>query len=611
MPAAQPAPESTQASLAARICERGQGTAEEPARARRCERLNERGLTADNGNALDPTRRQVLQTLAALGVGSAVFQRAVAAQAQPGTTVTPEMIQQAEWVAGLKLSEADRKSTALSLQRLVGDFEAMRRIPLDNSVAPALVFHPSAGPQANDERPTGTVTPSVQAAPKRPDSAETLAFMPTSELSALIRTKQISSVELTKLYLQRLRQYDPTLHCVVNLTENVALKQAEQADREIAAGRYRGPLHGIPWGAKDLIAYPGYPTTWGAAPYKDRVIDTKATVARRLEDAGAVLAAKLTLGALAMGDKWFGGLTRNPWNVQVGSSGSSAGPASASAAGLVGFTLGSETLGSIISPCVRCGATGLRPTFGRVSRHGCMTLSWSMDKIGPIARSVEDCALVFGAIHGADGLDASAVNRPFSWPSARDLRSLRVGYPEDGRLKERPEFAVLRDVGVQLVPLKIDIKKHPLNAMLLILTVEAATAFDDVPRHGPTEGFNEWPHTFRRGQFVPAVEYLRANRLRTLLIKEMEELLSPVDVLVADNALVWSNLTGHPMLVLPNGFRKAGDIEVPTSLTFTGRLFGETELLAVGHAYQQATGFHLRRPPLDKPPPKPPEGKGK
>ena len=275
------------------------------------------------------------------------------------------------------------------------------------------------------------VEPIETAAGKRPSSDDALAFLPLTELAALVRTRQVTARELAELYLARLKRYDPALHCVVNLTEELAMKQAEAADREIAAGRYRGALHGIPWGAKDLIAYPGYPTTWGAIPFKTQTIDTKATVAARLDAAGAVLAAKLSLGALAMGDRWFEVMTRNPWNKAQGSSGSSAGSAAAVAAGLVGFAIGSETLGSIVSPCRRCGATGLRPTFGRVSRHGCMTLAWSMDKLGPIARSVEDCALVFGAIHGADGYDASAVDRPFNWPSCRETKSFTVGYFEE------------------------------------------------------------------------------------------------------------------------------------------------------------------------------------
>src|SRR5205823_5688539 len=267
-------------------------------------------------------------------------------------------------------------------------------------------------------------------------------FYSVRQLAELVRSRKVSSTDLIQMYLERLKRYDPILKFVITLTEDRALAQAKEADRDIASGKYRGPLHGLPWGAKDLLAVKGYRTTWGAGGFEDQKIDEDATVVQRLDAAGAVLVAKLTLGALAQGDKWFGGMTRNPWNVKDGSSGSSAGSASAAAAGLVGFAVGSETLGSIVSPCTRCGVTGLRPTFGRVSRHGCMTLSWSMDKLGPIARSVEDCALIFGAIHGADGFDAAAVNRPFSWPLARDLRSLRIGYDEEGKpAKDRPELA--------------------------------------------------------------------------------------------------------------------------------------------------------------------------
>jgi hypothetical protein len=371
--------------------------------------------TPDPTAPYTPTRRHLLKALAGLGVGSAVFQRALAAQAEKAPAVTPEMVQQAEWIAGLKLSEADRKSLAQSLTQMVRDFETMRGVKLPNHVPPALAFNPAPWLPPAPAGHRGSVEPISRAAPKKPDAPDDLAFLPVTSLAALVRGRQVSSVELTKLYLERLKKYDPVLHCVVTQTDDLALQQAEQADREIAAGRYRGPLHGIPWGAKDLIAYPGYKTTWGAAPFKEQTLDVKATVARRLEEAGAVLIAKLTLGALAMGDRWFGGMTRNPWNPEQGSSGSSAGSASAAVAGLVGFALGSETLGSIVSPSRVCGSSGLRPTFGRVSRYGCMTLSWSMDKIGPLARSIEDCALVFGAIHGFDGLDASAVDPGHVW----------------------------------------------------------------------------------------------------------------------------------------------------------------------------------------------------
>jgi Asp-tRNA(Asn)/Glu-tRNA(Gln) amidotransferase A subunit family amidase len=538
--------------------------------------------------------------LAGLGVGPAVFRRALAAAADKAPEVTADMIRQAEWIAGITLSDKDRKALVGGLNQMQRSFETMRAVPLPNHIPPALSFDPAPWLPPSTEPVRRTAEPTVAAAPRKPDAAEDLAFLPVTALAALVRTRQVSSVELTKLYLERLHRYGPLLHCVVSYTEDLALRQAEGADREIAAGRYRGPLHGIPWGAKDLIAYPGYRTTWGATPFKDQVIDTKATVARRLEEAGAVLVAKLTLGALAMGDRWFGGMTRNPWDPRRGSSGSSAGSGSATAAGLVGFALGSETLGSIVSPARECGVSGLRPTFGRVSRYGCMTLSWSMDKVGPMARSVEDCALVFGAIHGFDGLDPSAVDRPFAWPPARDLRSLRVGYVEgQGGDKERDELRVLRDLGVRLVPIKLP-SKYPVQALQLILGTEAAAVFDDLTRRGVTEGLNSWPQTFRRGEFVPAVEYLRANRIRTLVIREMEEVMRQVDLYVGGNDLLLTNLTGHPMVVLPNGFRKANGVELPNAITFTGRLYGETDLLAVAHAYQQATGHHLRRPPLNK-----------
>jgi Asp-tRNA(Asn)/Glu-tRNA(Gln) amidotransferase A subunit family amidase len=550
-------------------------------------------------DAKKQTRRRVLKALAGLGIGSAVFQRALAAQAEKSSDVTADMIQQAEWIAGLELSEADRKSTAGAVNRELDNFRQLRAVPLENSDVPAVLFHPAPwlAPNRNNER--GTVRPSEQAAPMRPESEEELAFLPVTELAALIRTRQISSVELTKLYLKRLQQFDPALLCVVTLTEELAIKQAERADREIAAGRYRGPLHGIPWGAKDLISVRGYKTTWGAPHYQDQSFDVTATVADKLESAGAVLVAKLSLGALAMGDRWFGGKTRNPWNTKQGSSGSSAGSASATAAGLVGFALGSETLGSIVSPCRRCGTSGLRPTFGRVSRNGCMSLSWSMDKIGPITRSVEDCALVFGALHGFDGLDPTAVDRPFHWPSQRNVRTLKVGYFENDKpVAERPELQVLTKIGVKLIPVKLP-DKYPVGALTTILDTEAAAVFDEITRKGITEGLNSWPRIFRLGQFVPAVEYLRANRIRRLLMDEMKTLMADIDLYVDGNDLGVTNLTGHPTVVLPNGFRKRDDVETPTSITFTGRLYGESELLAVAHAYQQATGHHLKHPPME------------
>jgi Asp-tRNA(Asn)/Glu-tRNA(Gln) amidotransferase A subunit family amidase len=319
-----------------------------------------------------------------------------------------------------------------------------------------------------------------------------------------------------------------------------------------------------------------------------------------LNEAGAVLVAKLTLGALAMGDQWYGGKTRNPWNPQQGSSGSSAGSAAAVAAGLVPFAIGSETLGSIVSPCRRCSVTGLRPTFGRVSRHGCMTLSWSMDKLGPIARTAEDCALVFGAIHGADGLDPAAVDRPFSWPAPREVGSLRVGYFKDGPpVAERPELAVLRGLGVQLEPIELP-QGLPIDALRIILDTEAAAVFDGLTRRGVREGIGHWATTFRKGQYVPAVEYLRAQRVRTLLMQAMEETMADFDAYVGGDDLTLTNMTGHPTVVVPNGQMKDSPHGQPDTLTFTGRLFGEAELLALAAAYQSKVEAHRRRPPLER-----------
>lgn len=574
-------------------------------------------------------RRKILQLLSALGIGSAVFARALVALAEEKSAVTEEMIRQAEWIAGLEFTPDDRQLMLEGVNDTLADYAKLRAVPLDNSVPSALWFHPA--PLATPAHPAsrGTVEMIETAAARRPDSADDLAFAPVTELAALLRTRQVSSVELTRLYLERLRRFDPLLHCVITYTEELALEQARRADQEIALGRYRGPLHGIPWGAKDLLAVPDYRTTWGAMPYKDQVRPDKATVAARLEEAGAVLLAKLSVGALAWGDVWFEATTKNPWKPEQGSSGSSAGSASATAAGLVGFAIGTETWGSIVSPCTRCGATGLRPTFGRVSRHGAMALAWSMDKIGAIARSVEDCALVFGAIHGADGLDPSAVDRPFHWPPRRDIRSLRVGYvealfeedraaqaekeEEKARLREWQEFdrrtlEVLRSLGVELIPIKLP-EQYPVSALSFILTAEAAIAFDELTRSGRDDLLvrqvaDAWPNVFRQGQLIPAVEYLRANRVRTLLLEEMERVMAAVDVYVAPSFggshLLLTNLTGHPAVVLPNGFRSSDT--TPTSITFTGRLYGETELLALAHAYQQATDFHLRRPPLSLPP---------
>jgi Asp-tRNA(Asn)/Glu-tRNA(Gln) amidotransferase A subunit family amidase len=397
---------------------------------------------------------------------------------------------------------------------------------------------------------------------------------------------------------------------VVTLTEDLALAQAQRADEELAAGYDRGPLHGIPWGAKDLLATHGIRTTWGAEPYQEQVIDHDATVVQRLEEAGAVLVAKLSTGALAYGDIWFGGQTKNPWDLSEGSSGSSAGPGAATAAGLVGFAIGTETMGSIISPGARCGVTGLRPTFGRVSRHGCMALSWSMDKIGPMCRSVTDCALVFNAIYGPDGLDTIVADRPFVWEPAADLKGQRIGYAprafdveRQGQMHDVKTLSLLRELGAELVP--ITLPDYPHEMMMLILFAEAAAAFDELTRSNQDDlltrqSADAWPNIWRVARLIPAVEYIQANRLRTQLMGAMARVMAQIDLYLQPNVpgseLALTNYTGHPAVVLPNGFSAAG--KPVSSMVLIGQLYGEAELLAAAKVYQDATDFHHRRPTL-------------
>ena len=473
-------------------------------------------------------RRRVLKFVSMLGVGAA-FSRAFVALAEGQPKVTKKLIRQAEWVSGVTLDDEKRKLMLGGVNEMLADFAAVRAVPLDNSVAPALVYRPvgdsGAGADETRAQPREAPTPAI------PESDEDLAFLPLTSLSRLIRSRKVSSTRLTKVYLERLERFDPQLECVISLTEELALEQARRADRELEAGFYRGPLHGIPWGAKDLLAIPGYRTTWGAKPFENRDRgEEHATAASRLAEAGAVLVAKLTLGALAWGDVWYGGMTKNPWNLEQGSSGSSAGPGAATAAGLVGFSIGSETWGSIVSPCTRCGVTGLRPTFGAVSRHGAMALSWSMDKLGPVTRSVEDCALVFDVIRGPDGLDPSVVRRPFRWPPERDPRTLKLGYvralfeedraeeieAEEDRAKAREWQAFdkrtldrLRELGMQLMPIELP-ATYPVGNLSFILSAEAAAAFDELTRSGEDARLVRqvefaWPNVFRQAQLIPAV----------------------------------------------------------------------------------------------------------
>jgi Asp-tRNA(Asn)/Glu-tRNA(Gln) amidotransferase A subunit family amidase len=560
------------------------------------------------------TRRSFVAYFSGLGLSSTLLPGVLWARLQDEEEprITKEMLEDAERVAGVEFTDEERDLMLRGLNDNLESYERLREVELPNAVAPALYFNPLTVGASVDvpRRPSRRSAVRVDGAPS---DLEELAFRPVTHLAALVEARLVTSEDLTRMYLGRLKQYGPKLECVITLTENLALEQARRADAEIAAGRYKGPLHGIPWGAKDLLAVPGYKTTWGAMPYKDQVIEESATVVKRLEEAGAVLVAKLTLGALAWGDVWYGGKTRNPWDYEQGSSGSSAGSASATAAGLVGFAIGTETWGSIVSPSTRCGTTGLRPTFGRVSRHGAMALSWSMDKIGPICRSVEDCALVFDAIYGPDGLDLSVVDAPFNWDAELDVRSLRIGYVKSAFENEREEqeewkrfdqatLESLSDMGFDLTP--IELPDLPIGAMSFILNAEAAAAFDELTRTSQDDLLvrqirNAWPNVFRQSRLIPAVEYIQANRARTLAMQAMAEIISEIDVYVVPSFggsnLLLTNLTGHPCVVLPNGFREDG---TPTSISFIGRLFGEAETLAVARAYQEATEFHLRRPTL-------------
>lgn len=554
------------------------------------------------------SRRAFLAYFTSIGLGSTLLPGILWARVAAGEEITPESIAQAAELAGLEFDENERAMMVDGLKGQEERIEALRKVTLGNEVVPAMHFDPLLAGMTVETQQRRPVRAPVAPRPV-PANLEELAFLPVTELSELVRRRKVTSMQLTRMYLERLERYDPLLECVITLTADRAIAQARAVDEEIARGKYRGPLHGIPWGAKDLLAVKGYPTTWGTAPFKSQMIDEDATVVQRLDRAGAVLVAKLTLGELAMGDVWFGGRTRNPWKPDQGSSGSSAGPASATAAGLVGFSIGSETLGSISSPSTRCGATGLRPTFGRVPRTGAMALSWSMDKLGPICRSVEDCALVLDATHGSDGRDPTARDVAFNWDARVKPSELRVGYLEaeftrDHRTKPFDDAAldVLRDLGARLTP--VELPEFPYRAMTLILNAEAAAAFDELTRSGrdaemAQQGRNAWPNSFRVARFIPAVDYVNANRIRTLAMQAMAEVMSKVDVIVAPTSgvqLTVTNLTGHPAVIVPSGFRDDG---TPVSITFLGGLYREAPMLALARAYQEATGFHRKHPSLD------------
>jgi len=519
---------------------------------------------------------------------------------------TIEVIKNAVSITGLEYDNQEIELMQDDLEDQVKTFQKNWEYNLPNDVPPALVFNPL--PQNFQvETEQSHIQFSDYSHMKMPNSLNDLAFYSIGELAHLLKTQQITSVDLTKFFLQRLKQHDSNLHCVINYTEDLAMKKARLADQEIKAGKYRGLLHGIPYGAKDLLAVKNYKTTWGATPFKDQVFDYDATVIQKLDEAGAVLIAKLSMGALAWGDVWYGGQTRNPWNIRTGSSGSSAGSASAVSAGLVPFAIGTETLGSIVSPSTICGTTGLRPTFGRVSKYGAMALSWSMDKIGPIARTVEDCAIVFDAIRGKDKKDASTIEAAFNYDANLDWKELRVGFVKKDfdqsyafHVQDSMTLSNLEKMGVKLIPIELP---DPLD-ITFILEAEAAAAFDQLTRSHKDSTLvrqmrNAWPNVFRKARLIPAVEYINANRLRSQLINKMAKTMQDVDVYIhpswASSSLSTTNLTGHPCVVVPNGFTSN---EMPSSITFTGQLFGESDLLRIAKAYQDYTKHHLRHPEL-------------
>jgi len=563
-------------------------------------------------------RRQFVALCSALGLTNRTFVRTLWADSQAKKSIAAEMVAAATHLADIELSEPQQQAIVRALEQQLTSIEQLHALNLPNELAPATVFSPlskfESSPQAparaaNDERSKAAIT-----------SKERLPFASVRELGEMLRSRRITSVALTDMYLERLQRFDRELHFVINLTAERARAQAQEADREIAAGKYRGPLHGIPWGAKDLIAVRGYPTTWGAPQFAKRQLEQDATVVQRLDRAGAVLIAKLSLGTLAMGaDEWFGGMTRNPWRPEEGALGSSAGSASAVAAGCVGFALGSETLDSISAPCSRCGATGLRPTFGRVPRTGSMALVWSMDKLGALCRTAEDGALVLAAINGADAGDIAAQSVPFQWPSATDIRHLRVGFlerefhgeragisgvaepPERRAESERIDAAALdtlRKRGIQLLPRELP--DLPWRALIVIPKAEAAAAFEELTRKHedallPGQQKN-WPNVFRVARFIPAVDYINAERVRLSGMQAMEKLFVDIDVLVSPTSsvqLLVTNLTGHPGVVVPSGFRADG---TPTSISFIGKLWGDAQVIALAQEYQRVTNWHTRHP---------------
>ncbi len=565
--------------------------------------------------SLQTNRRIWMTQLTALGIGSVAFQRVLAHKASEAGVVTAKMVNDAQWMADIELTDSEKESLVKQLQEQSENERKLRAMTLDADTGPAMVFMPyffaENLPEDHASRPESKTTTSksldsswserLQQIRTGVDWQEerSIAGSGILEQANALRTKKITSQLLTELYLSRLKKMDPTLRCIVTLTEDLAIKQAKRADKELSEGIDRGLLHGIPWGAKDIISVPPFPTTWGAKPYRDVVRPNLATVARRLDDAGAVMLGKLSVGTLAMGDIWFDATTKNPWNVEQGSSGSSAGSCSAVAAGLCTFALGTETLGSIVSPARRCRVMGLRPTFGRVSRYGCMTLAWSMDKVGPIARYAIDCGIVLNAIQGTDGMDPTVVDRPYVWPSI-EIKKLRVGYvPSQMSDSEQLVFDKLQMDGATMVPIEFP-STIPQSALMVGLDVESGAMHDTLFRTAESDAdMGLWGPAFRKSQFARGIHYIQSMRARTPLIQETERELRKVDVLLGSEDLVRTNLSGHPSMVVRFGSQELRpsrrqqentneanaankpEVTAPRVIKLTAKFFGDAWLVAV------------------------------
>ena len=508
-------------------------------------------------------------------------------------------------IIDIEFSDQEIEMMLADLKDNIIDFKKMHSLKLNNNVGMSIAQRLTP-PIEKQEKIKWKYNKKITL----PANTNDLAFYSIKDLGSLLRNKSISSVELTTFFINRIKKFGDTLQCVVSLTESIAMEQARKADEDFKKGIDKGPLQGIPYGLKDLFAVKQTKTTWGAEPYKNQIIEEDAYVYNRLQEAGAVLVAKFTLGALAMGDYWFGGRTKNPWNLNYGSSGSSAGSASATVAGLIPFAIGTETHGSIISPSSTCGATGLRPTFGSVSRSGAMTLSWSLDKIGPICRTAEDAATVFSFIHGTDGNDLSAVNRSFNLSNISGVKNLKIAFAKNHfeRLdstssQEWGVIRALREQGIEVKPMILpdtDIYKFDLIGM--VIGAEAAAAFDEFTRIGLDDQMTrqtrfDWPNYFRTSRMIPAVEYVNANRHRSIVMQKMNEAMEPWDVIITpsfgNRQLAITNLTGHPALCMPIGFNKQG---LPVSITFLSNLFREEELLEAGTYFQSITNHEDKHP---------------